>query len=404
VNAKIWIVSELYYPEETSTGYLLTGIAEGLAKHFQVCVLCSQPTYSKRGLRSPHTERYNGVSIRRCFGTTFNKDILPSRLMNMATISMSVFINALFRIGKLESVLVVTNPPFLPFLVYLACRLKGAKCLLLIHDVYPEVMIAAGMIRRTSFVAGVLAWLNKCLYRGADRIIVLGRDMAEVTERKLGAPDSKIVIIPNWADVTMVSPCPRGENVMLKELKLQRKFVMQYAGNMGRTHGLEILAQAAQKLAEQKDVHFVFIGSGHKIKWLETKAAEAKLTNVTFVGSRPRNNQNNFLNACDIAIVSFVSGMAGISVPSRMYNIMAAGKPILAVADTNSELAMVIAEEEIGWVVVPGDIDGLVRVIDEARVNPELLREMGKRARKAAEEKYNLNRVIDMYRGLFASL
>jgi glycosyltransferase involved in cell wall biosynthesis len=286
----------------------------------------------------------------------------------------------------------------------LACRLKGAKCLLLIHDVYPEVMIAAGMIRRTSFVAGVLAWLNKCLYRGADRIIVLGRDMAEVTERKLGAPDSKIVIIPNWADVTMVSPCPRGENVMLKELKLQRKFVMQYAGNMGRTHGLEILAQAAQKLAEQKDVHFVFIGSGHKIKWLETKAAEAKLTNVTFVGSRPRNNQNNFLNACDIAIVSFVSGMAGISVPSRMYNIMAAGKPILAVADTNSELAMVIAEEEIGWVVVPGDIDGLVRVIDEARVNPELLREMGKRARKAAEEKYNLNRVIDMYRGLFASL
>lgn len=404
MSQRIWIVSELYYPEDTSTGYFMTGIAEGLARGYSVNVLCGQPTYSRRGTRAPAAEQRHGVDIRRCFGTTLNKDILPFRLINLMTISFSVFFNVLWRIGKNDAALVVTNPPLLPFLVNRACRLKGAKCLLLINDVYPEVLIAAGMTRPTSLIARVTGWRTGCLYRSVARIIVLGRDMAFLVERKMGKADKKTVIIPNWADLALVALRKRAANALLDELKIKDRFVIQYAGNIGRTHGLKTLGQAAQKLADRKEIHFLFIGSGAKKKWLEEFIRFSGLRNVTVMGYRPREYISDSLNACDVAVISFVEGMAGISVPSRMYNIMAAGKPIIAVADDESELALVVREEQIGWVVPPGDVERLVAVIEEARLDSVRLAEMGRRARRAAETKYSYERVIAAYFDLFRGL
>src|SRR5450759_3845186 len=166
----IWVISELYYPEETGTGYFLTKIAEGLARYYTVGVLCSQPTYSARGVRAPVREQHKGVSIQRCRGTTLNKDVLIFRLINLITISASVFFNAWLRIGKQDVVLVVTNPPLLPFLVSWVCRLREAKCLLLIHDVYPEVLIAAGMARTSSILARGVSWFTRRLYQSVTRI------------------------------------------------------------------------------------------------------------------------------------------------------------------------------------------------------------------------------------------
>jgi colanic acid biosynthesis glycosyl transferase WcaI len=144
---RLWVVSELYYPEETSTGHFLTHIAEGLAAHYPVSALCSQPTYSKRGSRAPRREVRHGVEIHRGLGTTFDKDVLPGKLANALTISLSLFLTALRRFRRGDVALVVTNPPFLPFLTRLACALRGARCVLLIHDVYPETLIAAGWTR-----------------------------------------------------------------------------------------------------------------------------------------------------------------------------------------------------------------------------------------------------------------
>lgn len=261
---KVWVVSELYYPEETSTGYFLTGIAEGLAGQFPVNVLCSQPTYAKRGTRAPAVEQHNGVNIRRCFGTTLNKDVLAFRLINLLAISVSIFFNALLRIRKNDAVLVVTNPPLLPFAVNFACRLRGAECLLLIHDIYPEVLVAAEITNTASFITRAISRMNRRLYRSADRIIVLGRDMADLVQRKLGNHDSKVVVIHNWADLDLVTPRSRADNALLNSLKIKDKFVLQYMGNMGRTHGLETLGEAALKLAGGENIHFLFIGSGAK--------------------------------------------------------------------------------------------------------------------------------------------
>jgi colanic acid biosynthesis glycosyl transferase WcaI len=396
-SKRIWVISELYYPEETSTGYLLTQIAEGLARQFSVNVLCSQPTYGARGQYALWNEIQNGVNIYRCWGTTFNKDILPLRIINMVTITLSILINALRRIGPKDCVLVVTNPPLLPFAISAASFFRRFKSILIVHDVYPEALIAANGTQPGTLFNRLIAYLTRILYSQMKRIVVLGRDMALLVRGKLPVEYQSIVIIPNWADIDLIGPVSRCDNLLLTEINLMNKFVIQYAGNMGRTHGIEYLVFCAERLKSDSDTHFLFIGSGAKKNWLKHAVNARGLSNITILDNRPRSDQPNFLNACDVAVISFMSNMAGVSVPSRMYNVMAAGKPIIAVTDPDSELALVVREEDIGWVVSPSDIDGLRMAILEAKANPNLLVQMGKRARQAAETKYSFERVNKAY-------
>ena len=401
---KIWVVSELYYPEETSTGYLLTKIAEGLAQHYPVNVLCGQPTYAARGLRMPARETHNGVNIQRCLSTALNKDILPFRLINFITISCSVFVKAVQQIGRDDCVLVVTNPPSLPFLLVLACRLRGAKCLLLIHDLYPELLVAVGKVKPHSVLTTFLNWLNKRLYASMERIIVIGRDMRTRALEKLSSNHQRIVFIPNWADVEDVVPGRRDQNALLHELRLTNKFVVQCAGNMGYPNDIESIAESACKLKSRQDIHFLFIGSGAKKRWLEDYVKDNALQNVTILPNQPRGEQSNFINACDAAIITLVAGMLGVSMPSRTYNTLSAGKPIIGVVDARSELAKVVEEEGVGWIVPPSQPDKLVEAILDAQAHPERLAEMSLRARSAAENKYSLDKIIEAYLSVFRSL
>ncbi len=402
MQQQLWVVSEIYYPEETSTGYLLTKIAEGLARDQRVRVLCGQPAYSGRGVKAPIHESRNGVEIERCSGTTFPKDNLPLRLVNALTISLSILLKSIVKIKRGDIVLVVTNPPPLPFIIALVCMLKGARFLLLIHDVYPEVLAATGLTSPTSLLSRTVASVNRWLYRRAERVIVLGRDMEALAINKVGNRRDRIVIIPNWADHTEIIPGDRAANSLLNELNLQDKFVMQYAGNMGRTHGLEYVMAAAKSLQNDPRFQFLFIGSGAKKKFVEDQAKD--LSNVTVLGNRPRSDQQNFLNACDISIISFVPGMAGVSVPSRMYNVMASGTPIVAIADPHSELALVVLEEKIGWLVAPNDPVALERALREAASDPSRLEELGNRARSAVELKYTLEAINALYSKMITSL
>lgn len=394
---RIWIVSELYYPEQTSTGFFITKIAEGLAQYFSVHALCGQPNYSARGVRAPKREKHKGVYIQRCLGTTFRKDDFLLRLINMVSLSLSIFILAIFKVRKQDHVIVVTTPPSLPFLLAAVCRLRRAKCLLLIHDVYPEVLIACGIYKSNTILMRLLGWLSQRLYHSVDRIIVLGRDIKSVVLRRYKSNDHNVKIIPNWADLYFITPGERVQNVLINKLGIGEKFIVQFSGNMGRTHGIECLVESAKKLIDQKDIHFLFIGGGAKRRWLQCAVQKNGLHNVTLLQHQARSELSIALNACDLAIIPFVPGMAGLSVPSRMYNILAAGKPIIAAADRNSELAAVIQEEKLGWVVLPDQPDKVVEAILNAKANPDLLLEMGKRARLAAKTKYSFHKVIESY-------
>lgn len=395
----LWIISELYYPEETSTGYYMTRIAEGLAapEHGEnVAVICGQPNYSARGKTSPKFEEHKEVSIYRCASTRLDKNVVPFRLLNMLTLSCSIFFKALLRIKRGDRMLVVTTPPTLPFIAAFAALIKGASFTLLIHDNYPEILVAVNKARENSFRFRALSFANRWLYKYAAKIIVVGRDMIELVAKKTAGLDVPIAFISNWAETEDISPAGRDDNALLQELSLTDKFVFLYAGNMGYPNDVESILECAQRL-KGEPIHFIFLGAGVKRKTIIKTVEDDGLTNVTILDPRPRSEQQVFLNACDVALVSLVGKMWGVSMPSRTYNILAAGKPILAITDEGSELALIVKEENVGWATPPENGDALLETIRRIIDEKDRLGEMGERARRAAVEKYSEATAIERY-------
>ena len=394
----LWILTEVYYPEEISTGFYLTAIAEGLASNRTVKVLTGQPKHMSRGQRAAKREVRNGVEIFRAWGTTLDKNVMIYRLINMITIGISIFLKSLSRFRKGDQILVVTAPPSLPVTTTLAALIKGASLTLLVQDSYPEILIAVGAVKRESAFVKIVNFVNRWVYKYASKIIVMGRDMNELFVRKTAGLDVPIVTIPNWADLNAIQPTNRDDNSLLKDLGISDKFVLMYAGNIGHPTDVETIVDCAQMLLDRKEFHFVFIGAGVKKKWLGDEVAKRALKNVTVLDYRPRSEQIIFLNACDIGLVALVKGMWGTAMPSRTYNIMAAGKPIIALTEEKSELARVIDEEQIGWQVAPGDAEALRDAIVEMYESPATLAAMGTRAREAALAKYSTEAALDAYR------
>ena len=401
---QIRIITELYYPEETSTGYFVTGIAEGLAASggYAVSVLCAQPTYSQKGVLAAKRESRNGVEIQRLTAPSADNNCLPGRLWNALSLTIRFGVSMFGYIKRGDRVMVVTNPPSLPLLVAWIATLKGATPLLSVHDLYPDVLVPTGITREGSLLYRFVDLLQRIMLRQMQRIVVLGRDMEERILAKLASPDrSRFSIIPNWGDADSIKPDLRINNRVRARHELEDKFIIQFSGNLGRTHGLEDLVALAERLKPRENIHFLVFGWGAGRNWLEDTIKRLRLTNMTLLPPCEKAELGDYLTACDLFFMPFKKGMEGISVPSRLYNVMAAGSPILAVAGKTSELAQVVEEEAMGWVVSPGDIDSMTLAVEEAILQPEQLSVMSEHARGALEAKYTRGHVVRQFENLF---
>lgn len=397
-TTRVWFISELYYPELTSTGYYITQLAEGLARWFPVRVLTTQPTYASRGQTAPWHESRHGVEISRFRATRFDKNVLLLRLVNAATITMTLGFRAFTRLRQGDVVMVVSNPPTLPPLVLLGCRLRGARCVLLIHDVYPDSVVKAGILAERGVVTRMWRALSRAVLRAAGGIAVLGRDAQELVEQCRGPSGPPVALARLWAETEMVRPMRLESTRLCKELGLHGKFVIQCSGNLGRTHQFEDVLGCAAHLQGRKDIHFVFIGAGARFSQLCQTAKS--LNNVTVLPERRRDEISDSLNCCSLAIIPMKAGMKGVSVPSRIYNILASGKPLLAIGDEDSEAALIIGEERIGWNVAAGQPEEIASIIAWAVEHQSEVVEMGTRARAAAEQRFQFDTSLSAYRDL----
>lgn len=397
-RSRLWIISEVYYPEMISTGYYLTTTAESLADDREVKVICGQPNYASRGTVAPKHETRNRVEIFRVPSTRMDKNRILGRVVNMITLGMSMTWACVRRFRRGDSVMVVTAPPSLPFSTALAALIRGASYTLLLHDAYPEQLVAVGSMRADSLPVRALDLFNRWLYKHAAKIIVVGRDMVELMEKKTRGLDIPIVNIPNWADLDLVRPAPRDGNPVLASLGLESKFVILSAGNIGRPLDLETVVECADLMRQNEEVQFVFIGGGARLPWLREQVTSRGLTNITLAGSMPREDQSVFLNACDVGLITLVKGMWGAAVPSRTYNFLAAGKPILALLDQGSETCRIIEEENVGWAVTSPDPLVLKQTIEQILENKNELPAMSDRARAAALAKHSPEVAMAAYR------
>ena len=200
----LWVVTECYYPEVVSQ--YLTQIAEGLTDRFDVKVICRQPNNWPRGTRAPTREERNGVEIFRVRGSLLDKNVVLYRVVNMLTLGVAMFRRSLREFRKGDRVLVVTAPTILPFTTAVASLIKGSSYTLVIHHYYPDHLIALGKLRPDSFAVRAMHFGNSWLFKHAARIIVGGRDMAELVAARSDGLDIPISIISNLADIEDLYP------------------------------------------------------------------------------------------------------------------------------------------------------------------------------------------------------
>jgi glycosyltransferase involved in cell wall biosynthesis len=395
IKPNLWIVSEIFYPSEASTGYILTNLAQGLVSEYNVGVLTSEDEKLKgRGF-----EIYNGIKIYRCFSTKFNKNNLFLRLINAISFNFSVSVKALQKFDKSDLVLAVTNPPVLPYFVLFIARLKKAKFIIVVHDVYPDLTAALGLLKRTSLIFKIWTYLNSIIFSKSSLIFVLSEDMKHLICKRFGSYnlEKKIHVVPNWAEIDIIKPDIKQNNNLVKNLGLENKFIIQYAGNFGRPNDIETIIEASKMLKGYDDIVFLFAGDGAKKRWVEEQQKKWKLRNLILLGSYSRKDQQQILNASDISLIALIGGMGGISMPSRFYNILASGRPVIAIVDGDTEVASLIKKEGIGWVVSPGNHNTLVKAILEAQADHFLLKK-GQKARLLAERNYSFDRIKSLYR------
>ena len=260
---------------------------------FDVKFICGQPNYASKGKRAEHEKR-NGVEIFRCWGTRLDKNVVAFRLVNMLTPGLTKFVKSLLKFRRGDKVLVVTAPPSLPYQTGFAALMKGSGYYLLLHDLYPDILVAVSGAKRSSILVRAIDVANRWLYKHAAKIIAVGRDMKELLEAKTSGLDVPIAVIPNWADMANIEPRPRDENELLDELRVKEKLVFLYAGNIGHPTDIKSIVSAAEMMRGEP-IHFIFVGSGAKLPWLREEVRRWGLR--IHLGQLPSRPTRVFLNA-----------------------------------------------------------------------------------------------------------
>lgn len=393
---RIWIVTELFYPDETSTAYILTKIANALSCKFEVNVICGPESYSKRLNNKPESdvEILENIKIHRVSNCSLNKDKIFSRLLRFLVIGFKLTYSLFRKVKSSDRVFIVTNPAPLLLSVALIKKIRKFPLYILVHDVFPENTIPAGLISSDKTL--VYRMFKSCFnwaYKSADYLIVLGRDMQQVIKSKLGnnPNNTKIAIIENWAEKDIV----KMDNACCSD-----KVVIQYAGNIGRVQGLYNFVKLYTE-ANNPKLSFELWGDGAMREDLEKYARENSTIDISFGGKYDRSQQNEIFARCDLSLVTLADGMFGLGVPSKSYNIMASSTPILFIGDLKSEIAITVRENNIGFCFDPNDHNGIVSFLQGlGEKSKEELSEMGNRAKSVANSKYSESGILDKFKSV----
>lgn len=362
--------TEHYPPDQSATARYLGDIADEISHDWSVIVFSGTP--GSAGLLGP-----DHVHVRQISSKLPEKSALVRRFFAMLRFSIKSFVVALRYAGPRHPVMVVTTPFVLPYFIVLAAKLRRAPSCLILFDLYPEAIIAAGLQRESSSAVRMIRRMNRFMYKTLTCVVMIGRDM----ERHLvayGCDKEKIVCVPNWATVEPRYRAVSASNPFRSDM--QCKLVIGMSGNLGFTHDPITPVEAAARLSHDTAIHFLFSGWGAGWQKLQEHVKRLELTNVTLIDRVSKEKLTDFLAAADVWILPYRRGMAGVSVPSRLYNILAVGRPVIALSDADSEQALIAQENDLGWVCPPEDPEALATLIEQISAHRDDATGKGKRA------------------------
>jgi len=377
---QLLFINRFYFPDEAATAQLLTMAAEDLVgRDCGVTVIAGQIDYftAKRLFRENDVR--HRVRALRVWSTAFGSRSTVGRIFDYLTFYAAAAWTAL-RCDDVDCVVVWSDPPLLSVLAVALSRLKRWKSVVWLQDVFPDNAVQAGFFRHR-FPAWGLTRLARWSLRRADHVVVVGRCM----KRRLlasGIAREHLTVIPNWADGAVLRPVDHGDNWFRKEHVPGAQVVVMYSGHLGVVHEWHALMEVLQSLRGAPDVVFLFVCHGPGREVLERWVRRERLVNVVFIEHQPRNALSYSLSAGDVHLVTLRTDMAGLSVPSKTYGIMAVGRPIVFIGPRDSEAAMAVTESACGEVVGPDDPHRAVNVILELASDRRLREQLGAAGRR----------------------
>jgi colanic acid biosynthesis glycosyl transferase WcaI len=403
----IMFMAQCYAPEEVSAAILITELAEDLAKRgHTVTMVTGAPNYPYgrvfHGYRNKiyQTEWRNGVQVIRTWSFISPSMRFWQRIFHYGTYSGTAFFGG-FIAGK-PDILVSYSPPLpLGLSAWLLSQIWRIPWVLQLEDLYPEAAIAAGILRNRRVIS-FFSSMERFIYNKVSHISLISEQFRQNLIGKKVAPH-KMTLIPVWADPEAVQLLPK-ENSFRERHGLTNRFVVMYAGNIGHTSNLEDVLSAANLLKNELSIFFVILGEGVKKEILQEMAQAKDLGNVFFLPYQSRQVFPEMMAAADVSLVTLNHDSSLSSLPSKTFNIMASGRPILGVTPPESEIAQLIVEGQCGINVPPNQPGLLAEMILNLKEHGSRLIEMGQNGRNQLETKFSRRRCVEMYESMLQRL
>ena len=394
---KIIFLNRYFYPDHSATSQLLTDLAFHMAAQDQIVyVITSRQRYNNASANLDARTITRGVNIYRVWTSSFGRANLLGRAFDYFSFYLSASWT-LFRLAhKGDLVVAKTDPPLISICAAYICKLRRAQLINWLQGLFPEV---AGALGAGSFSDRTYHYIRKIRnssLRQARKNVVLGDSMKKTLWANRINP-SKIKVIHNWADEIAINPVKSGDNSLRHSWGLEKKFVVGYSGNMGRTHDLDVIMSAAEKLKDNKQIHFLFIGNGAQLKNLQLFVVDKMLENVMFQPYQERDQLAVSLSAADVHLISLKPSLEGLIMPRKFYGITAVGRPVIYLGDQIGEIASIVQEVSCGYAVDGDDVDGLVESISNLADDPDLCRGMGIQARKLFDARFTKSQALDAW-------
>lgn len=406
MKKKLLMYTNYFYPEVATTGQILTELAEGLTDTFDVTVICEIPSYAqaideKYKTKRFYFEEYKGMKVIRVRVPEVNKQSKVSRVKYILSYFFDC-IGATFKAGKFDLVFTVTQPPILGGLLGVIGKMvTRGKLMYQIMDFNPEQTIAVNYAGN-KMVLGAMMWFDKLSCRFSDVVVTLGRDMQETLYKRFknkNVPNN--VVINNWIDETKVYPLEHSDErvaAFRKQYGLEGKFVIMTSGNIGLYYDFENLLKIMAMFKDEKDVVFAFVGDGLVKPKLQEYVEKHQLTNVVFAPFQKKEDLNYSLNAADVHIVTNALGVKGVSVPSKIYGILAVNKPIWGILEKGSEVWRIIKDSNCGILAEAANYEQIEETLRTVIAEKEKFVEKHSTGRAYLEAHLTKNQSIDAYR------
>lgn len=392
------IVNQYFPPDFASTGQLIEELTNNLGnENFNVKVLTGMPAYNfNQKFAQPLEKRKQTTIVRSKLSRIIPKN-LKGKIFNSILFCLRVLTHLLFLNKKNNLIIYTTEPAYLPVFAWLYHKIKRIPYIILIYDIFPEILNELELMGKDNIIIKIWKKLNKLSFDSSKEIIVLSSAMKNKIHNNYFIPKKKINDIPSWSDEKSIYYHPKSKNNFLKKHKLENHFIVLYSGNQGRCHDLNTLLNAAKILKNKKDILFLFVGDGFQNKSLKKDCFNNNVENCMFLPFQEKKDLPLILSSASIGVVTLSKKISGLLVPSKLYGHLACGTPIAAVSGKDSYIKKLIEENNCGKWFENGNYEDLAEWILKVYQSKEISKKLGKSSLDLFLKEFTLDIVSKKY-------